>query len=137
MMASMNDSNVEPERLALIDREQLREMLELACEDENSDTFARWIARIDADLARFRALLADKDKIASLDEIANTTHALRGSCLMMGAAALACMFAELEAHAKAGRRADVDALYAASRELESASLHALREASRTPLSDSQ
>ena len=47
---------------------------------------------------------------------------------MMGASALACLFAELEVHAKAGNRADVDELYAGSRELEQASLHALREA---------
>ena len=124
-MAGMNDSEATPE---LLDQVHLREVLDLMSEDEESGAFARWIVRLDTELAQFRALLATDNKIASLPEIAKATHSLRGTCLMMGASALACLFAELETHAKAGNRADVDELYAGSRELEQASLHALREA---------
>ena len=96
--------------------------------EDDPDVFAGWIGRLDTYLTQFRALLAGDNEAASLPEIAATAHSLKGACLMMGASALACLFAELEAHAKAGNRADVDELYAGSRELEQASLHALREA---------
>jgi HPt (histidine-containing phosphotransfer) domain-containing protein len=126
-IADMDNSEAGP---PLLDDERLREVLDLLSEDE-SGAFAGWIARLDADLVKFRTLMASNDTIASLAEIAGSSHSLKGTCLVMGASALAGLFAALETHAKAGNRADADRLYATTRDLELATLQALREASAT------
>lgn len=112
----------------LLDDERVQEVLELLCADD-AGAFDRWIAQLDTDLVKFRALLASAGNPDGKRDIHIAAHALKGACLVIGAQALATLFAELEASAKAGDLTEVNRHYAAGRELEAETLAALKAAS--------
>ena len=111
----------------LLNLEQLREVIDLMGEDDPA-AFDRWIVRLESELAEFKKLLP-LVRAEDGPRATSAAHSLKGTCLVMGAQALAERFAELEACSKGGKIAEFNRLATESRELETASLQALREAS--------
>lgn len=111
----------------LVNLEQLREVIDLMGEDDPA-AFDRWIIRLESELVEFRKLLP-VERAEDGPRVTSAAHSLKGTCLVMGAQALAERFAELEACAKGGKIAEFNRLASESRDLETASVQALREAS--------
>ncbi len=113
--------------MPLVNHERVLEMIDLICEGEPA-AFGRWVDYLETDLAKFAALLSVAGTTEHNQKIFDAAHALKGTCLNLGAPALGALFAELERHAKAS---DWEALllrYGESRELETQSTYLLREA---------
>ncbi len=112
--------------MPLVNHERVLEMIDLICEGEPA-AFGRWVDFLDADLAKFAALLSIAGTTESNLKIFDAAHALKGTCLNLGAPALGALFAELERHAKQSEWEALLLRYGESRELEAQSTHLLRE----------
>ena len=110
----------------LVDHERVLEMIDLICEGEPA-AFGSWVGYLEADLAKFAALMSDAGSTDRNLNILNTAHALKGTCLNLGAPALGALFAELEKHAKEGQWDALLLRYQESRALEIQSTNSLRE----------
>lgn len=112
--------------IQLIDPERVLEVIDLICEDEPA-AFGRWIGYLEADLAKFPTLLPATGTTESNRQIQGLAHSLKGTCMNLGAAALATLFAELERHAKAGESEAINQRYAQDQHFEIGSTQALRK----------
>ena len=110
----------------LVDPERVLEMIDLICEGEPA-AFDRWIAYLEADLAKLAALLPGSGTTESNLGIQSAVHSLTGTCMNLGVPMLAVLFAELERYAKEGKSAALNQRYAQGRDLEARSILALRE----------
>jgi HPt (histidine-containing phosphotransfer) domain-containing protein len=110
----------------LIDIERVAEVIDLICEGEPA-AFARWIDHLETDVAKFAALLAGAGTTESIRSLQGAAHALKGTCLNLGASALGGLFAALERDAKEGNLTTLHQRYAGGRELKAQSIRALRE----------
>jgi HPt (histidine-containing phosphotransfer) domain-containing protein len=112
---------------ALVDHERVAEVIDLVCEGEPG-AFGKWIDYLVADLAKFQALLPGASTAESHRGIQSAAHSIKGTCLNLGAQALGELFSALEQEAREGNSAALNQRYAASRDLETQSIQALRAA---------
>jgi HPt (histidine-containing phosphotransfer) domain-containing protein len=110
----------------LIDLERVEEVIDLICGGEHA-AFNHWIDSLESDLATFETLLPGAGTAESDQDILSAVHSIKGTCLNLGVQALADLFAELEQAVKEGKSAALNQRYAASRDLQIRSIHALRE----------
>lgn len=109
----------------LIDHERAEEVIDLICEGEHA-AFGGWVDHLEADLTKFEALLPAIDTMESNRSIQGAAHAIKGTCLNLGAMALGELFSTLEQDAKEGKYAALNQRYAESFSVKSESIRELR-----------
>lgn len=117
--------------MPLIDDERVEEMVDLICGGAHA-ALNRWIDYLEADVAKFEGLLSGTGTAEGMREIQGAAHSIKGTCLNIGAQALATLFSKIEQSAKEGAVTALLDHFAASRAVAAESVQALREISKRP-----
>ncbi|MEQ1517839.1 MAG: Hpt domain-containing protein [Usitatibacteraceae bacterium] len=118
--------NTDASATPLINEERVLEVIDLICEGEPT-ALERWIAYLEADIARFESLLPCTTAKESFAALYDVSHALKGTCANMGAQALGALFIALENDAKANDATTLNQRYADGKSIGPRSAQALRD----------
>jgi HPt (histidine-containing phosphotransfer) domain-containing protein len=132
---SLTATNTGASSMPLIDDERVEEMIDLICGGAHA-ALSRWIDYLEADVAKFEALLPVAGTAEGIREIQGMAHSIKGTCLNIGAQALGALFSKIEQAAKEGAVAALNEYSTATRALAGQSVRALREISKRPDVDS-